>query len=117
MQWQPTRRKAICVLADGFAVQNRHRIIEFAQGQRVPIISGWMVFAQAGALCTYGPRLASSYQRLASYIDRVLKGAKPADLPIERPTTFELVINLKTAKDLGITIPPTLLARTDEVIE
>jgi putative tryptophan/tyrosine transport system substrate-binding protein len=109
--------RAICVLADGFAVQNRHRIIEFAKGQRVPVISGWMVFAQAGALCTYGPRLASSYQRLASYIDRVLKGAKPADLPIERPTTFELVINLKTAKDLGIAIPPTLLARTDEVIE
>jgi putative tryptophan/tyrosine transport system substrate-binding protein len=109
--------QAICLLADGFAVQNRHRIIDFANRQRVPVISGWMVFAQAGALCTYGPRLASSYQRLASYIDRVLKGAKPGDLPIERPTRFELVINLRTAKNLGIDIPPTLLARADEVIE
>ena len=107
----------ISVLADGFAVQNRHWIINFAMRQRLPVISGWLVFAQAGALCTYGPRLASSYQRLASFIDRVLKGAKPGDIPIERPTMFELVINLKTANALGIAIPLTLLARADEVIE
>jgi putative ABC transport system substrate-binding protein len=107
----------ICVLADGFAVQNRQRIIDFAMHQRVPVISGWMVFAQAGALCTYGPRLEASYRRLASYIDRIMKGAKPADLPVERPTTFELVLNRRTANALGLTIPPTLLARADEVIE
>jgi putative ABC transport system substrate-binding protein len=109
--------QAICVLADGFAVQNRQSIIDFGMHERVPVISGWTVFAKTGALCTYGPRLASSYQRLASYIDRVLKGARPGDLPIERPTTFELVVNLKTANALGLTIPPTLLARADEVIE
>jgi putative tryptophan/tyrosine transport system substrate-binding protein len=109
--------QGICVLADGFAVQNRHRIVDFAMSQRVPVISGWLVFAQSGALCTYGPRLAASYRRLASYIDRILKGAKPADLPIERPTTFELILNLRTSRALDIPIPPTLLARADEVIE
>jgi putative ABC transport system substrate-binding protein len=109
--------QAICVLADGFAVQNRQPIIDFAMGQRLPVVSGWLVFAQSGALCTYGPKLATSYRRLASYIDRVLKGARPGDLPIERPTTFELALNVKTAAALGIAIPPILLARADEVIE
>jgi putative tryptophan/tyrosine transport system substrate-binding protein len=108
---------AICVLADGFAVQNRERIVQFATGQRLPVISGWKVFAQSGAICTYGPRLSATYSRLASYIDRILKGAKPADLPIERPTTFELIINLRTSRALDLPVPPTLLARADEVIE
>jgi ABC-type uncharacterized transport system substrate-binding protein len=84
---------------------------------RAPVISGWPIFARSGAVCTYGPRLTESYRRLAYYIDRVLKGAKPADLPIERPTKFEFVINLRTAKALGLTIPPSLLVRADEVIE
>ena len=84
---------------------------------RAPVISGWPVFAQSGALCTYGPRLAESYRRLAAYVDRVLKGAKPSDLPIEQPTKFELVVNLKTAKALGLTVPPTVLAQADAVIE
>jgi putative ABC transport system substrate-binding protein len=75
------------------------------------------VFAQSGALCTYGPRLADSYRRLAGYVDRILKGAKPADLPIEQPTKFETVINLRTAKTLGLTIPPSLLVSADQVIE
>jgi putative tryptophan/tyrosine transport system substrate-binding protein len=109
--------QAVSLFADGLAVQNRQRIIEFATRQRAPVISGWPVFAQSGALCTYGPRLQDSYRRLAYYVDRVLKGARPADLPIERPTTFELVINLKTAKALGVTVPPSLLVRADEVIE
>ena len=86
-------------------------------GHRVPVISGWPIFARNGAVCTYGPRLIESYRRLAYYIDRILKGAKPADLPIERPTKFEFVVNLKTAKALGLTIPPTLLVRADDVIE
>ena len=81
------------------------------------MISGWPVFAQSGALCTYGPLLAESYKRLAYYVDRILKGAKPAELPIEQPTKFELVINLKTAKTLGLKVPPTVLARADRVIE
>jgi putative ABC transport system substrate-binding protein len=84
---------------------------------RIPVISGWPVFAQSGALCTYGPLLAESYRRLAYYVDRVLKGAKPAELPIEQPSKFELVINLKTAKSLGLTIPPSVLARADTVIQ
>ncbi len=109
--------QAISLFADGFAIQNRQRIIDFATGKRAPVISGWPVFARSGAICTYGPRLSESYRRLAYYVDRVLKGAKPADLPIERPTKFELVINLRTAKALGLTIPQTLLVRADEVIE
>lgn len=109
--------QAISLFADGFAIQNRHRIIDFAMSQRVPVVSGWPVFAQSGALFTYGPRLSESYRRLAYYVDRVLKGTKPADLPIERPTTFELVINLRTAKILGLTIPQSLLTSADDVIE
>jgi putative tryptophan/tyrosine transport system substrate-binding protein len=109
--------QAISILADGFAVQNRQLIIDFAMKHHVPTISGWPVFAQSGALCTYGPLLSESYRRLAYYIDRVLRGAKPADLPIERPSQFELVINLKIAKALGLTIPPAVLARADRVIE
>jgi putative ABC transport system substrate-binding protein len=109
--------RGICVFADGFAVQNRGQIAAFGISQKIPVISGWRVFAESGALCTYGPRLEASYRRLASYVDRILKGAKTSDLPIEQPTTFETIINAKTAKTLGLTIPPTLLARADEVIE
>jgi putative tryptophan/tyrosine transport system substrate-binding protein len=83
----------------------------------LPVISGWAIFAQSGALCTYGPRLAESYRRLAYYVDRVLKGADPSTLPIERPTKFELVINAKTAKALNISIPQSVLLRADQVIE
>jgi putative ABC transport system substrate-binding protein len=109
--------QAISLLADGFAIQNRQTIVDFATRHRAPVISGWPIFARSGAVCTYGPRLNESYRRLAYYIDRILKGAKPDDLPIERPTKFEFVINLRTAKALGLTIPPSLLVRADEVIE
>jgi len=109
--------QAISLLADGFAIQNRQTIIDFAMRLRVPVISGWPVFARSGAICTYGPRLTESYRRLAYFIDRILKGAKPAELPIERPTKFEFVVNLSTAKSVGLTIPPSLLVRADEVIE
>jgi len=108
--------QAISLFAE-FAIQNRQQIIDFGISHRVPVISGWPIFARSGAICTYGPRLVASYRRLADYVNRVLKGAKPAALPIEQPTEFELVINLKTAKGLGLTVPPTLLARADEVIE
>jgi putative tryptophan/tyrosine transport system substrate-binding protein len=87
--------QAMSLLADGFAIQNRQTIIDFAMRHRAPLISGWPIFARSGAVCTYGPRLTESYGRLAYYIDRILKGAKPDDLPIERPTKFEFVINLR----------------------
>jgi putative ABC transport system substrate-binding protein len=109
--------QAISLFADGFAIQNRQQIIEFGMNHRAPVISGWPVFAQSGAICTYGPRLVGSYRRLAYYVDRILKGARPAQLPIEQPTEFQLVVNLKTAKALGLTIPPTLLVRADDIIE
>jgi len=109
--------QGISVFADGFAIQNRDRIIEFGMRQRIPVISGWAVFARSGAICTYGPALVASYRRLAAYVDRILKGAKPVNLPIEQPTQFELVINQRTAKALDLRIPQSLLVRADEVIE
>lgn len=111
------RPQAISLFADGFAIQNRERIIEFAISRGLPVISGWASFAESGALLTYGPHLASSYRRMAYYVDRIVKGAKPAMLPIEQPTRYELVINLKTARALGVTIPPAVLGRADAVIE
>jgi putative tryptophan/tyrosine transport system substrate-binding protein len=109
--------EAIVVLPDPLTIRNRQRIIDFAATRRIPVISGWAIFAQSGALCTYGPRLTESYKRAAYYVDRIIKGAAPGDLPIERPTVFELVVNLKTARALGLTIPPSILVRADEVIE
>jgi ABC-type uncharacterized transport system substrate-binding protein len=108
--------EAIVVFPDPLTIQNRQRIIDFAAVRRIPVISGRSIFAQSGALCTYGPRLSESYRRAAYYVDRILKGVSPADLPIERPTVFELVVNLKTAKVLGLTMPEAILARADEVI-
>ena len=109
--------QAISLFADGFAIENRNPIIDFANSKGIPVTSGWPVFAKAGAICTYGPQLTSSYQRMAYYVDRILKGTPPSDLPIEQPTKFELVVNLKTSKALGLDIPATVLARADEVIE
>lgn len=111
------RPQAISLFADGFAIQNRESIINFGLSHKIPLISGWPVFAASGAICTYGPRLTESYRRMASYVDRILKGEKASDLPIEQPTKFQLVINLRTAKALGIIVPPSLLTRADEVIE
>jgi putative ABC transport system substrate-binding protein len=109
--------QAISVFSDGFAVQNRQSIIDFATSQRAPVIAAWPIFVRSGAICSYGPRLSESYRRLADYVDRILKGAKPADLPIEQPTKFETVVNQRTAKILGLTIPQSLLVSADEVIE
>src|SRR3954451_5524152 len=109
--------QAISVFSDGFAVQNRHSIIDFASSQRAPVIAAWPIFAHSGAICSYGPRLSESYRRLADYVDRILKGAKPADLPIEQPTKFEMVVNQRAAKTLGLTVPASLLVSADEVIE
>jgi putative tryptophan/tyrosine transport system substrate-binding protein len=109
--------QALVAFSEGFVVENRETIINFAMKQRVPLISGWAVMAKSGALLTYGPRLVESYRRTAYFVGRILKGAKPGDLPIEQPTRFELVVNRKTADALGLIFPPSILARADEVIE
>jgi len=108
--------QAVSVLADSFTVQNRDSIIAFGMKQRIPVVSSWPVFARSGALCTYGPRLSDSYQRLAYYVDRVLRGTKPAELPIEQPTTIETIVNLKTADALGLQISQAVLVRADQVL-
>ena len=92
-------------------------IAQFALQAKLPSVSGWSPFAQKGMLMTYGPDVRDLYRNLARYTDRILRGAKPADLPVEVPTKFYLAVNRKTANVLDLTVPPTLLARADEVIE
>jgi putative ABC transport system substrate-binding protein len=99
------------------AYSNRSEIVRLAQTHRLPSIYGERSFADAGGLIAYGPNAADLWRRAAVYVDKILKGAKPGDLPVEQPTQFELVINLKTAKTLGLTIPPSLVRRADRVIE
>ena len=108
---------AIDALPDGVTAESRVRIAEFALTQHLPSIFGWKEYAEAGGLMSYGPNLEESRHRVAAFVDKILKGAKPADLPVEQPTRFELIVNLKTAKALGITVPQVLLAQADEVIE
>jgi putative ABC transport system substrate-binding protein len=91
-------------------------IAAFAAKNRVPAISGWAEFAEGGNLMTYGPNLHEAYRGLAVYVDRILKGRKPAELPVELPKKFEFVINLKAANQIGLTIPPNVLARANRVI-
>ena len=108
---------AINVLPDGMMMRYREKFVALATEQRIPVISGWQEFTRVGGIMSYGPNVAQTYRRIVSYVDKILKGAHPSELPVEQPTKFELVINLKTAKALGLTVPPTLLARADEVIE
>ena len=109
--------QALVVMPGQAVVVGRRRIVKLALAQRWPVIAGVREFAEAGALLSYSADALANYRRAAYYVDRILKGAKPGDLPIEQPTKFELVINMKTAKALGLTIPPSLLARADEVIQ
>jgi putative ABC transport system substrate-binding protein len=106
---------AMVTFADPLTVSNRRQIVDYATRQHLPMIAELRQFAEAGALMSYGASLADLFRRAAGHVDKILKGAKPADLPVEQPTKFELVINLKTAKALGLTIPQTLLLRADEV--
>jgi len=111
------RVNALLVLPDGMFWGERRRIADFALRSRLPSMFGNTEHAEAGGLMSYAPNSFEPYRRAAYYVDKILKGAKPADLPVEQPTKFELVINLKTAKALGLTIPQTLLLRADQVIE
>ena len=112
------RPDGLYVLAAGPLMSaNQKRIVDFALKSRLPSMYGNRESVDAGGLMYYGADLADSYRRVAYYVDRILKGAKPADLPVEQPTKFELVINLKTAKQIGVTIPPKVLARADKVIQ
>ncbi|HEV2978734.1 MAG TPA: ABC transporter substrate-binding protein [Casimicrobiaceae bacterium] len=111
------RPDAIVLLADPLTVSQRLRIVEYAAAERVPAIYEISQFVDAGGLMSYGPNVDELVRRAAIYVDKILKGAKPADLPIEQPTKFEFVINLKCAKALGVTIPQTVLLQADRVIE
>ena len=111
------RPDALIVVEDALTFAYRKRIADFAVGQQLPSLHGIREFVAAGGLISYGANLADLSRRAAYYVDKIFKGAKPADLPVQQPTKFELVINLKTAKALGLTVPPSLLANADEVIE
>jgi putative tryptophan/tyrosine transport system substrate-binding protein len=111
------RADALYVCGDPLLFTNRIRINTLAQGARLPTIYLLGEYVEAGGLMSYGPSVPDLYRRAADYVDKILRGAKPADIPVEQPTKFDLVINLTTAKALGIEVPPTLLARADEVIE
>ena len=103
--------------ADPLILSQRSRIVRFAVEHRIPAMYEFREFVSDGGLLSYGPNLMEMFRRSAGYVDKILKGRKPADLPIEQPTRFELVVNLKTAKALGLTIPPSILVRADQLIE
>jgi putative ABC transport system substrate-binding protein len=111
------RAGAVAFVTAGMFFAERRRLVDLAAKHRLPTIWPFREGVDAGGLMSYAPHLPDLYRRAATYVDRILKGAKPADLPVEQPTKFELVINLKTAKALGLTIPPTVLARADAVIQ
>ena len=108
---------ALLVVTDPAFIPHRARLVDLAVKNRLPSIFTQREDAEAGGLMSYGPRLSDLHRRGATYVDKILKGAKPADLPVEEPTKFELVVNLKTAKALGLTIPQSLSQRADQVIE
>jgi putative ABC transport system substrate-binding protein len=111
------RHSGLVVAPDGFTQAHDTRVVALAARHRVPTVFGVGNFARIGGLMSYGPDFVEVFRRAATYVDRILRGEKPADLPVQAPTKFELVINLRAAKALGLDIPPTLLARADEVIE
>jgi putative ABC transport system substrate-binding protein len=111
------RAQALYVTPDALVITNRARIQTLAMGLRLPTMHGSRDYVEAGGLMSYGPNYPDLFRRAAEYVDKILRGAKPGDIPVEQPTKFDLVINLITAQALGLEIPPTLLARADEVIE
>ena len=111
------RAEGVIVDSDYVTAGNKTRIVEFTAANRLPAMYTWKMYVDAGGLMSYGPSFYELWRHAATYVDKILKGAKPADLPVEQPTRYELVVNLKTAKELGVTIPQSILARVDEVIE
>jgi len=107
----------LIVTASPFGAAHPSLIVEIAARHRLPAVYPFRYFVEAGGLISYGPDGTSQFRPAAAYVDRILKGAKPADLPVQAPIQYELLVNLKTAKALGLTVPPTLLARADKVIE
>jgi putative ABC transport system substrate-binding protein len=111
------RAGALTVLPSNMFLRERRRLVDLAAKNRLPAVYSGRAVVDAGGLMSYGPNIADNYRRAATYVDKILKGAKPGDLPVEQPAKFELIINLKTAKDLGLIIPQSVLARADEVIQ
>jgi putative ABC transport system substrate-binding protein len=111
------RGNALSVVEDPITLDQRQKIADFAAKRTLPGIYGFAQFVDAGGLLSYGIRIEDLFHRAAAYVDKVLKGTKPADLPVEQPTKFEFIINLKAAKQIGLTIPPNVLARADRVIK
>ena len=111
------RPDALLLVTDALTVLNRKRVIEFAAVHRIPAMYEFSFLVQDGGLMSYGASQEENFRRAASYVDRVLKGAAPSSLPVEQPSRYYLAINLKTARSLGLTIPPSLLVRADQVIE
>jgi putative ABC transport system substrate-binding protein len=107
----------LVMLSDGFTLAHRELIVRLVDQYRVPTVYPFREFAKSGGLLSYGVDMASQFGQAAPYVDRILKGAKAGDLPVQAPTKFELIVNLKTARALGLTVPPLLLATADEVIE
>lgn len=116
-RWSREHVDALVAFPDALVMSRAAQIAEFARGQRIGAVSGWAEFAEAGNLMTYGPSLRVTWRQAAGVVDRILRGAKPADLPVEQPLRYELVLNAKTARDLGLQVAPTLLLRVDRVID
>jgi putative ABC transport system substrate-binding protein len=111
------RADALYVVSSRQTVRAIKTLVDFAAKQHIPLAGGWGAWAQAGGLLSYGPNVDDMVRRATTYVDKILKGTKPADLPVQQPTKFELIVNLKAAKALGLTIPESFLLRADKVIE